>query len=109
MRDYLPNNKLDIEPDIEKERQRIISKVKQKITFQTETWDNLDFILNLLANKGFSKTSFFVSQKDKFQSREIILKNPRHQKVRILAACLFGKYIQVEFFPRIKPLQKLVN
>ena len=79
------------------ERERIRQKIGDRKLFQSETWEYYDYILEVLAENGFDKSSSMDINLLKAEGGVYYFQNRDQQKVSLLVSDFLGKFIQVEF------------
>jgi hypothetical protein len=79
------------------EKSRIIQKIKERKVFQSESWDNLTFILKILEKNGFFRPGDMATEPTNQKGVRFYLVKDKREKASILLNEFMGKYIQVEF------------
>ncbi|MDH4261864.1 MAG: hypothetical protein OEV78_02330 [Spirochaetia bacterium] len=79
------------------EEDRIIDKIQNKKTFQTESWQRLYYIFEVLKNAGFHMRGDFAVNNSKSIGWQYYLVNKNNDLAHVLATEFIGEYIQVEF------------
>ena len=79
------------------EDKRIREKIAAQVTFQTENWFRLDYIIDTLGDFGFQPQYDFAALNSRCVGWQYFFMNDKKQIVRVLTSDFLGKYIQVEF------------